>query len=105
MGPGVSTGATIQDLELKAQKRLPSLWSNANFVRLWTAHTISEFGSTVTGHALHLAAILVLGAAPAQMGLLGALASVPVLLFGLAAGVWVDRLRRRPIMIAADLGR
>ena len=52
-----------------------------------------------------LAAILTLGAAPGQMGLLGALGSVPVLVFGLAAGVWVDRLRRRPIMIAADLGR
>ena len=69
------------------------------------AHTISEFGSAITREALPLAAILVLGAAPAQMGLLGALASVPVLVFGLAAGVWVDRVPRRPIMLAADLGR
>src|SRR5439155_7705428 len=81
------------------------LWSNANFVKLWTAYTISEFGSTFTREALPLAAILALGAAPAQMGLLGALGAVPVLVFGLVAGVWVDRLRRRQIMIAADLGR
>jgi predicted MFS family arabinose efflux permease len=52
-----------------------------------------------------LLAILTLGATPVQMGLLSALAGLPVLLFGLVAGVWVDRLRRRPILIAADLGR
>ena len=46
-----------------------------------------------------------LGASPLEMGLLSAASGLPVLLFGVAAGVWVDRLRRRPLMIAADLGR
>lgn len=81
------------------------LWANPNFVKLWTAQTISVFGSIVTGTALPLTAVLVLKARPEQMGLLGAVGALPVLLFGLLAGVWVDRLRRRPVMIAADLGR
>jgi MFS family permease len=67
--------------------------------------TVSAFGSDITGVALPLTALILLGATPAQMGLLGALEAAPVLLLGLFAGVWVDRLRRRPLLIAADLGR
>jgi MFS family permease len=74
-------------------------------MRLWSGQTISQLGSTVTREALPYTAILTLGATPVQMGLLGAASAAPLLLFGLLAGVWVDRLRRRPIMIAADLGR
>lgn len=50
-------------------------------------------------------AVLVLGATPIQMGLLVASRTAPGMLFGLAAGVWVDRLRRRPVLIGADIGR
>src|SRR5262245_43532077 len=87
--------------------RLPSggLWRHSDFMRLWVGQTISKFGSQIGGGALSLTAILILSATPVQMGLLSAAGSVPVLLFGLLAGVGVDRLRRRPIMIAADLGR
>ena len=59
----------------------------------------------ITGNALPLTAVLNLNASPVQMGLLSAASSAPVLLVGLLAGVWVDRVRRRPILIAADLGR
>jgi MFS family permease len=52
-----------------------------------------------------LAAVLTLGATPAQMGILGALETAPALLVGLAAGVYVDRFRRRPLLVLADLGR
>jgi MFS family permease len=76
-----------------------------DFLRLWTGQTISRFGSYITGAAVELAALIVLGATPAQMGLLAAAISAPVLVFGLVAGVWVDRVRRRPLMIAADLVR
>ena len=55
--------------------------------------------------ALQLTAVLVLHASPFQMGLLAALRVAPGMVFGLAAGVWADRLRRRPILIAADLCR
>ncbi len=49
--------------------------------------------------------MLVLGATPADMGVLTAIGASAMLVFSLLAGVWVDRLRRRPVMIAADLGR
>lgn len=81
------------------------LWKNAEFLKLWTGQSISELGSRITREGLPLAAVLVLGATPAQMGLLAAVGGAPVLLTGLLAGVWVDRLKRRPILIAADIGR
>jgi predicted MFS family arabinose efflux permease len=74
-------------------------------MKLWAGQTISELGSRITRDGLPLAAVLVLGATPAQMGVLTALGSAVVLFASLPAGVWVDRLRRRPIMIAADAGR
>jgi MFS family permease len=74
-------------------------------MRLWVGQAVSQLGSWVTGTALPYTAILLLNATPAQMGLLGAAGNAPLLLFGLFAGVWVDRVRRRPLMIAADLGR
>jgi len=59
----------------------------------------------VTLLALPLVAVLTLDASPGQMGLLAAAERVPFLAFGLFAGVWVDRRRRRPLMVGADLGR
>jgi predicted MFS family arabinose efflux permease len=85
--------------------RFGGLWRHPDFMKLWTGQTISTLGSHITGSGLPLAALLVLSASPAQMGVLAAVGSFPVLLVGLVAGVWVDRLRRRPIMIAADLLR
>ncbi len=82
-----------------------SLWRNRAFVRLWLAQVVSSAGSQVTTLALPLTAILVLGATPGQMGALGVAIFLPNLLVGLHAGVWVDRARRRPILIGADLGR
>ena len=88
-----------------ARSRFGGLWRHHDFMRLWAGQTISQFGSTVTREALPYTAILVLGASPLQMGLLGAAGAAPLLLLGLFAGVWVDRVRRRPLMIAADMGR
>jgi MFS family permease len=85
--------------------RFTGLWRHPDFVKLWTAKTISDFGSMVSGTALSFTAILWLKATPTQLGLLSVANLLPKFLAGLAAGVWVDRLRRRPIMIAADLGR
>jgi MFS family permease len=82
-----------------------SLWSDLDFVKLWAGQTVSRFGTHITDAALAAVAVIVLQATPAQMGWLGALAGLPILLVSLFAGVWVDRLRRRPILIAADLGR
>jgi predicted MFS family arabinose efflux permease len=85
--------------------RFAGLWKNADFMKLWTAETISVFGSMVSGAALSFTAILFVNATPAQLGLLKVADLLPKFLAGLVAGVWVDRLRRRPIMVAADLGR
>jgi MFS family permease len=85
--------------------RFIGLWRQADFVKLWTGQTISMIGSAITTMALPLTAVLVLKATPTQMGLLVALESLPVLFIGLFAGVWIDRHQRRPILIAADLGR
>jgi MFS family permease len=74
-------------------------------VRLWAASTVSIFGALVTRTALPLAAIIVLQAGPIEIAVLRALEFVAGLTVGLVAGAWVDRLSRRPIMIAADLGR
>jgi predicted MFS family arabinose efflux permease len=81
------------------------LWRQPDFVKLWTGQTISELGSRITREGLPLAAVLILGATPSQMGLLAAVGSVAILLASLPAGVWVDRLRRKPVMIWADVGR
>jgi len=82
-----------------------SLWRHPDFLKLWGAQTISQIGSQITFLALPLTAVLVLGATPAQMGLLTALEGLPALLVGLHAGAVVDRRRRRPILIGSDLGR
>src|SRR5258708_6359699 len=81
------------------------LCRHPEFVRLWAGHTISRFGSEISQLAIPLTAALVLNASPAQMGLLGAFEFAPFLLLSLFAGVWVDRLPRRPILIVADIGR
>ena len=85
--------------------KLAGLWRHPDFVKLWTAHTVSALGTGITGQALPFTALLVLGASAGDMGLLAAVSQVPVVLIILFAGVWADRLRRRPILIAADLGR
>lgn len=74
-------------------------------MKLWAGQTISEVGSRLTRDGIPYTAVLVLNAPASQMGLLSAVGGASVLLFGLLAGVWVDRFRRRPIMIAADLAR
>lgn len=81
------------------------LWRHTDFMRLWTAQTISVFGDQFTGLAIPLIAALTLRATPGQMGILTAVERAPFLLIGLFAGVWVDRLPRRPILITGDLGR
>jgi predicted MFS family arabinose efflux permease len=83
----------------------PSLWRHSDFLKLWTGQTISRLGSVVTRTALPLVALLVLGAGPREMAYLVISSSLGVLLVGLVAGAWVDRLRRRPILIWTDIIR
>jgi hypothetical protein len=82
-----------------------SLLRHPDFVRLWTAETISQLGTQVSALAIPFVAIEILEATTFQVALLNVVDFLPFLLIGLPAGVWVDRLRRRPVMIAGDLGR
>jgi MFS family permease len=87
--------------------RRPSggLWRHSDFLKLWTGQSISELGSQVSGLAIPLLAALSLHASPFQFSLLGVLGFLPFILFALPAGVWVDRLRRRYILIVGDAAR
>ena len=81
------------------------MWRDRDFARLWAATTISMLGSFVTRTALPFAAILVLGAGAGEVAILRGAELLAGLTIGLIAGAWVDRLRRRPILIWADVGR
>jgi predicted MFS family arabinose efflux permease len=82
-----------------------SLVRHRDFVRLWSAQSISQLGSQVSNLALPLVAVIALNASAFRVALLGTIEMLPFLLFALPAGVWVDRLARRPILVAADIGR
>jgi MFS family permease len=82
-----------------------SLWSHRDFRLLWAGDTVSQFGSTIGRTVLPLLAVGALAATPFEMGVLSAASTAAFLLIGLPAGVWVDRLSRRPVMLVADFTR
>ena len=82
-----------------------SLWRNSDFLKLWSGQTISVFGSMIGNTAMSFTAVLFLRATPFQMALLSSMQLVPGFLAGLFAGAWVDRVRRKPMMIAVDISR
>lgn len=91
---------------LRALRPRGPLWQRRDYVRLWSAATVSQLGSQVSLLALPFVAIATLHATTFEVAALGVANSVPLILVALPAGVWIDRVpRRRPIMIAADLGR
>ena len=81
------------------------LWRNGAFVSLWSAATVSQLGSQVSLLALPFVAIATLKATTFEVAALGMVNFAPLLIFSLPAGVWIDRVRRRPVMVAADAGR
>jgi MFS family permease len=91
--------------ETTMQKHLTGLWRHPDFLKLWAGETISLLGSQVTLLAIPLTAAMTLKATPLQMGTLGTVQYIPWLLVGLLAGVWVDRVRHRLVMVLSDLGR
>jgi MFS family permease len=91
---------------MRGAVRIPALLREPQFLPYWSAQTISMFGDQISGIAIPLTAVLALHASAAEMGYLTALVWLPSLLFGVHAGVWVDRRgHRRQTMIAADAGR
>jgi MFS family permease len=90
---------------LTLRSRFTGLWRHPDFVRLWAGETVSVFGSLIGGLALLFTAVIWLDASPLQIAILAACQMAPGFLIGLLAGVWADRLHRRPILIACDIGR
>jgi MFS family permease len=81
------------------------LWRHSDFLKLWSAETVSQFGTQISLLALPLVAIDVLHVSAFKVAALTTVEFLPFLLVSLPAGVWVDRLPRRPILIAGDLAR
>jgi MFS family permease len=95
----------IVEVRERKQRGDSPLGSHRGFRLLFAADAISRTGSQITLVALPLTAVLMLHASAQQVGLLVALGTSAFLIAGLPAGVWVDRLRRRPVMVTADLIR
>jgi predicted MFS family arabinose efflux permease len=85
--------------------RRDTLWFHPDFRRLWAGDTVSQAGNFVGQTVIPLLAATALAATPFEMGLLTAAENAAFLLIGLPAGVWVDRMRRRPLMLRADFAR
>jgi MFS family permease len=91
--------SAIPDLASRSLLRAP------DFLKLWIGQSISAFGTQVTILAVPILAAAALRVSPLEFGLLATIEFMPVVILSLPAGVWVDRLRRRPILVAGDLGR
>jgi MFS family permease len=98
--PSPSTSSAMRSLWPKG-----GLWRQPDFLKLWSAETISQFGTQVSLLAIPFVAVVVLDATTFQVAALGVVDFLPFMIFTLPAGVWVDRLRRRPILIVGDFGR
>lgn len=81
------------------------LWRHTDFLNLWGAQTVSQVGTQITTLALPLIAALALDTGPFAIGVLAAASQAPALVFGLVAGTWIDRWRRKPVLVLADIGR
>jgi MFS family permease len=79
------------------------LLRNRSYFRIWLAATVAVLGGAVSQLALPLTAVSLLHASAAQMGLLFACAALPFALFSLPAGVWIDRRRKRSLIVAFNL--
>ncbi|MBA3274574.1 MAG: MFS transporter, partial [Chloroflexia bacterium] len=82
-----------------------SLFAHRDFRLLLLGQTTSQFGAQVSGVAIPLLAVLTLDASPFELGLVTASSTLAFAVIGLPAGVWLDRWRRRPILVASDLIR
>ncbi|MCZ6538945.1 MAG: MFS transporter [Chloroflexi bacterium] len=94
---------TVPEPETSAAPRRKSLWRNQDFLKFWTAQSTSNLGQLMS--VLPLVAILALGARPYEMAIIGGASAAAGLAFGLIAGPWVDRTRRRMVLVVTDLGR
>src|ERR1051326_7936728 len=90
--------------EDRQQTRRASIWRNSNFMLLWSGQTVSQIGTGITQTAFPLLVWDITHSA-AQVGLVGALGTLPYLLFSLLVGALIDRWNRKLVMILCDTGR
>ena len=98
------TDAVTEDTRQQPARRRP-LWHNRDFLLLWSGQSVSELGSSVTMLALPMIAVLVLDASTLEVGVLGAMSTLPFLLISLPAGAVVDRRAKHRLMMWCDAGR
>ncbi|MFI0186168.1 MFS transporter [Streptomyces sp. NPDC017086] len=91
--------------EAAARPPRSSLWRHRSFLLLWSGETVSQTGAQISLVAVPLTAISALHAGPTEVSFLTALQYAPVLLITLFAGAWLDRHRRRPVLVATNLVR
>ncbi|HUO41714.1 MAG TPA: MFS transporter, partial [Methylomirabilota bacterium] len=80
-----------------------NLWKHRDFLKFWAGDTVTQFTGPITNLAIPTIALLTLNATPLQFGILTALGFIAFPTLGLFVGVWIDRVRRRPVMIVANL--
>jgi MFS family permease len=102
--PATSSAEPSRRARLRGRLAGPFV-ANPDFLRCWFGEGVSQLGTQISLIAVPLIAAVTLDAPPLQLGLVAACGQLPALLFGLFAGEWLDRRKRRPVMIAADLGR
>jgi MFS family permease len=103
-------GVASEDLAVGSEAapapgRTRSLWHDRNFLTLWSGQALSQFGAQISEIAVPVLAVLLLDATEFQIGVLTAANVAAFLLVGLPAGAWIDRMRKRRVMIAADVVR
>lgn len=103
--PNFTAGPALEPTGTSGSAAAHSLWGNRDFVMFWFGETVSLLGTQITVIALPLTAVFVFGAGPEELGLLRFLQLAPYLMFGLLFGVWVDRVRRRLVMLGANAAR
>lgn len=100
-----SPGTAAEPAPTATPPRRRSLARHPDFRRLWVGDAFGQLGAQLTGIALPVLAVRDLGASEMQMGLLTAAETAAFLVIGLPTGAWVDRMRKRRVLVVADLVR
>jgi MFS family permease len=91
-------------VQSQSARKTTSIWRNRDYLLLWSGQSISDIGSSISTLAFPLL-VLYLTHSPAQAGLVAATNTLPRVVVTLLAGMLVDRVDRKRLMLACDIGR